>query len=499
MDNLSIIKGYFNYEEKTKKDVNNTEKSVKNMIKCKKSGVVISIIALIICIIIAAVCLTNSNTLNDEENFENLYKLFNYDYVLDGKNGTSLFIDSISEDEYTELTRILYPNGIVDSQGQEIGIVDNSVEIRRNFINEHTKAYTVIDGATKEITLETFYINLDELSNELYNSSFEGSNEYLFYKASVNEDVFAFPSEWGNQPFGFIEASEDNSYYIYWHLGIWKINTDDLTIDKITSDEYNGKSYVDIRNEMNDNDGYLVWIDSAEISPNNEYIVYRTNRGSENSSETSLWKIDLNTLVEEMILEENLYNDIVGFASDDVIVVGSTGNTRLVNLKNSNVQKIEIPQVENMSVQSVKNGKLIYKTYEEGMSDYTTILNELDLENGEITELDRFAGYYSPLKNVENMSYNDLLYLQNDVDNGHYSWRLNPKDVVREYWHNLYGISNGVISNIEFTDLNEAIVEYTLNNQSYELSLLQPIKKGDTGIWVVRECKLAFTSEIKEN
>ena len=469
---------------------NNTEKRVKNMIKYKKSGIIISIVALIVCIIIAAICLTNSNTLNNENNSENLYKLFNYDYALNGKSGTSLFIDSISEDEYDELVKLLYPNGIIDEQGQEIGIVDNSVEIRRNFINEHTKAYTVVDGTTKEVKLEKFYINLDELSNELYNSSFEGSNEYLFYKAKVNEDVFVFPSEWGNQPFGFIEASEDNSYYIYWYLGVWKINTDNLTIEKITSDEYNGKSYMDIRNEMNTEDGgYLVWIDSAMISPDNEYIVYRSNRGSENSSETSIWKLDLNTLVEEMVLVENLYNDIIGFASDDVIVVGSTENTRLVNLKNSNVQKIEIPQVENMTVQSVKNGKLIYRTYKDSPESKITVLNELNLETGELTELTRFEGDYSNLGNIEGISFNDMLYLQNDVDNGHYSWRMNPEDVVREYWRTLYGITKGEISDIEYSTSNEAIAYYTLNDEMYRLSLFRPIKKSNTGIWVVKDCK----------
>lgn len=469
---------------------NNTEKRVKNMIKYKKSGVIISVITLIVCVIIAAICLTNSNTLNDEEDFENLYTLFNYDYVLDGKNGTSLFIDSISEDEYDELVKLLYPNGIVDSQGQEIGMIENATEVRKNFIEEHTKAYTVIDGATKEVTLEKFYINLDELSNKLYNSSFEGSNEYLFYKANVNDDVFVFPSEWGNEPFGFIEASEENSYYIYWYLGIWKINIDNLTIDKITSDEYNGKSYIDIRNEMNiEDEGYLVWIDSAMISPNNEYIVYRSNRGSENSSETSIWKIDLKTLVEEMALEENLYNDIVGFASDDVIVVGATGNTRLVNLKNSNVQKIEIPQVENMTVQSVKNGKLLYRTYKDSPESKTTVLNELNLATGELTELARFEGDYSNLGNIEGISFNDMLYLQNDVDNGHYSWRLNPEDVVREYWRTLYGITNGEISNIEYTTSNEAIAYYVLNNETYKVYLFRPIKKSDTGIWIVKDCK----------
>ena len=436
---------------------------------------------------------------NDITNGE--FELREYNFLMKGKNNTSLFVKSVDSDDYDELIKTLYPNGIVDWQGQEIGIVENAEEVRKKFIDDHTKAYTVINGSMKEVELEPFYINLDELSNELYNSSFEGANEYLFYKAVVGDDVFIFPSEWGNNSFGFIAANEENSYYIYWHFGIWEINTDDLTINKITSDEYNGKSYIDIRNEMNgDNDdgmnGYLIWIDSAEISPNNEYIVYRTNRENEYSSETSIWKVDLNTGIEEKVMDANINTDIVGFASDDVIIVGSTGNTRLVNVKNLNVAEIEIPQVENMSVQSVKNGKLIYKTYKEGRSDYTTILNEINLENGEIKELDRFVGYYSTLKNIENMSFNDLISLQNDVDNGHYSWRLKPEDVVREYWHNLYGISNGAISNIEYTDLNEAIVEYTLNNQTYEVSLVQPIKKGDTGIWLVRECKLSKKDEL---
>ncbi len=475
---------------------NNTEKRVKNMINYKKSGIIISIVALTVCILLTIVCLTNRNVHDINIVQQGSYSLFNYDYIIKGKK-VSLFVDSISTEEYDELIELLYPKGIVDEQGQEIGIIENSTEVRENFINEHTKAYTVIDGATQEVELEKFYITLREIS-----ISFEEEN-YLFYKAVIGEDVFVFPSEWGSLPFGFIEDGEENSYYIYGNLGIWKIDTEKLSLDKITSDEYNGKTYSDLMNEIgnndtSDNDGFLVWIDQAVISPNNDYIVYRSNRGSENLNETSIWKIDLKTRKEEKVLVENLYNDIIGFASENVIVVGSTGNTRLVNLKTLKVQDVKIPQVENMAVQSVRNGKLLYSTYKDGDEYTTIILNEINFETGELAELQRFDECYSNLGNAEGISFNDMLYFQNDVDNGHYSWRLKPEDVVSEYWHVLFGISDGEISDIKYTGLNECMVFYSLNNKEYVLTLIRPIKKDDTGIWIVKDCKTRVVSNYEE-
>lgn len=481
---------------------NNTEKRVKNMIKYKKSGIIISIVALLVCVILAIVCLTNRNVHPIENVSEGSYELFTYHKVLKGKNGTSLFVDIVSDDEYNELLKILYPNGIVDEQGQEIGIVENAEEVRKKFIDEHTKAYTVINGTTKEVELERFYIDLKEMLEELYFTSTGNESEYLFYKATIGDDVFVFPSEWGALPFGFIDASKDNSYYTYTSWGIWKIDTEKLSLDKLTTDEFEGKTYIEIINEIGndetvDNEGSLYWIDSVQISPNNNYIVYRSNRGSENLSETSIWKLDLKTRAEEKVLMEDLYNDIVDFASDDVIVVGSTQNTRLVNLTNLNVQKIKIPNEPNVSVQGVKNGKLFYTTYEDGSEQTTTVLNELNIETGELTELERFPLRYTNLiENIEYITFDDMLYLQNDVDNGHYSWRLKPEDVVREYWYAMYGISGGEISDAQYIGLDECIVLYTLNNQEYVLNLTRPMKKGDTGIWVIKGCELHEEGEV---
>ncbi len=168
------------------------------MIKYKKVGIAISIIAIIICVILAMVSYTNKNLPPIENVSEGSYELFTYHKVLKGKNGVLLFVDTVSSDEYDELLELLYPNGMVDEQGQEIGTVENAEEVRKKFIDEHTKAYTVINGATKEVELEKFYIDLKEMSNELYYDSFGGDGKYLFYKVSVDKDVFVFPSEeWG--------------------------------------------------------------------------------------------------------------------------------------------------------------------------------------------------------------------------------------------------------------------------------------------------------------
>lgn len=481
---------------------NNTEKRVKNMVKYKNSGIVVSMIALIICTILAIICLTNRNVHPIENVSQSSYELFTYHKVLKGSNGASLFVDIVTDDEYAELLKLLYPNGVIDEQGQEIGIIENAVEMRKNFINEHTKAYTVTKGETKKVELERFYIDLKEILEQQYFDVTGNESEYLFYKATVGQEVFVFPSEWSSLPFGFIEASEVNSYYVYTSWGIWKIDTNKLCLDKLTSDEFNGKTYMEIINEMqNDetvaNESSLFWIDSVRISPNNNYMVYRSNRGSENPSETSIWKLDLKTRAEEKVLNEAIYNDIVGFISDDVLVVGSTQDTRLVNLNNLKSQEIKIPSVPNMSVQGVKNGKLFYTTYEDGSIETTTVLNELNLETGELTELQRYPIRYSNLiDNAECISFDDMLYLQNDVDNGHYSWRLKAEDVVREYWFSTYGISNGEISNSQYVGLDDCVVIYTLNNQDYILNLTRPIKKGDTGIWIIKTCELHEEGDI---
>lgn len=314
-----------------------------------------------------------------------IYDTNQYDYVMTGMNGTVLYVDSISSNEYKNLLKILYPNGILDEQGQEIGGINNKEEVREKFIAANMNAYTMINNQKSKVNLEPFYINIENGSN--------GEYDYLFYKACVNDDVFVFPSEWRTQPFGFIPSSETNSYYVYTDRGIWSIDVNELRADKITTDIFAGKSYDEIRKDKIDNGGFLLWIDNVILSPNNEYIVYRTNRDTNDLSAMSIWKIDINDGKEEKILDAHIDNDIVGFISNENIVVGSTKNTRMINVINKNINNIAIPKLENVMVKGVCNGKLIYTSYENGSSLSTLVANDVNLNNGNITELNKFNGY----------------------------------------------------------------------------------------------------------
>lgn len=48
-------------------------------------------------------------------------------YVMAGTHNSSLLVESISSEEYMSMMSILYPNGVVDAQGQDISGVENKV------------------------------------------------------------------------------------------------------------------------------------------------------------------------------------------------------------------------------------------------------------------------------------------------------------------------------------------------------------------------------------
>lgn len=123
------------------------------------------------------------------------------------------------------MMRTLYPNVVIDTQGQDVSGVENTPEIRAQFIAEHMKAYSM-DGADKsEIELSPFTISIMDQSNGQYAA--------LFYKASIGQYRLVFPAEWDSQPFGFAYASDKGIYLAFTDLGIWSINPNSGTAQKL--------------------------------------------------------------------------------------------------------------------------------------------------------------------------------------------------------------------------------------------------------------------------
>lgn len=140
-------------------------------------------------------------------------------------------------------------------------------------------------------------------------------------------------------------------------------------------------------------EGYLMWIDSVAISPNGEYVVYRTNRDSASLNETSLWKISLSSGTEEQFVAPAINNDIVGFITDNDAVVGALKDTRIIDVTDNKVVTIKTPELPNFCVKSVKAGKIVISSYEDGSSDTTTYIDNVNEVTGAMSEITKVSGY----------------------------------------------------------------------------------------------------------
>lgn len=308
-------------------------------------------------------------------------------YMMLGAHDTSLLVKSMRSEDYMTMMRTLYPNGVINTQGQDVSVIENISEARAQFIAEHMKAYSM-DGADKaEIELSPFTISIMDRSNGQYTA--------LFCKARIGQDRFVFPVEWGSQPFGFAHASDKGIYLAFTDMGIWSINPNSEIAQKITADSYLGESQADISAELQAQDAgeYLVWVDSVAISPNGDYVIYRTNRDADTLNETSLWKINLASNREEQFVAPAINNDIVGFISDSKAVIGALGHTRMVDVSSSSVIALDIPEMPNTCVKSVKNGRIVISSYSDGSSDTTVCISDVDHVTGAVAEITRVSGY----------------------------------------------------------------------------------------------------------
>jgi len=311
----------------------------------------------------------------------------NISKVMIGESGTILLVDSICDKEYAEMMSIIYPNGIVDDQGLDIPGINEIKEVREKFVSEHMKAYSLVDGKTIEVELIPFKIDILDSSN--------GEYESLFYQASVGESNFIFPSEWGNQSFGFISASEKDIYIAFTDMGIWSIDSTSMKAQKISSDTYFGKtiSEVNLIVEKLNQDAYLTWIDSVHISPDGNYVVYRTNRDCTMLNQTTVWTINLKSGEESQLISSAYNNDIVGFITDRNLVVGALGDTRAVDTVNRAVINLDTPNLPNIRIGSVKDGKIIFYSYEDGSSNSTVYISDVDISSGKIADGIKVTGY----------------------------------------------------------------------------------------------------------
>lgn len=252
------------------------------------------------------------------------------------------------------------------------------------------KAYSVQGTEKTQVPIIPFAITLP--------TQFVGDIETIFYKTSVNGDNFVFPSEWGQQGVGFIHLSEREIFLAFTDAGIWRIDPVTMTAGKITADTYQGKSIAEVREDLKNRLGeHLAWIGSVDISPDGATVIYRTNRDTDILNDTSIWKIDLDTMEEEQLLAPTRHNNMVGFLSDNCAVVGSTENTRMVDVDSGKVIALEFPVVPNFHIDDVGGGKVAFSSYASDKPGTTVYVSQVDKVTGSVIELARVTGHIGKL------------------------------------------------------------------------------------------------------
>ncbi len=136
-----------------------------------------------------------------------------------------------------------------------------------------------------------------------------------------------------------------------------------------------------------------------------------------------------------------------------------------------------------------ENKKYINLYYFEG--DSAKFISQKIIEEGKLSDevkhliqtlMGKVIGKY--IYNAENLSYVQIKALQYQVNNGHFSWRLDPKQVIMAF---LSGKGKEV-SNIRIPETDADIIKYD-DPYNYEIELFKPIDKSDKGIWIVKSYK----------
>lgn len=90
--------------------------------------------------------------------------------------------------------------------------------------------------------------------------------------------------------------------------------------------------------------------------------------------------------------------------------------------------------------------------------------------------------------NAENLSYSQIEDLQESVNNGHFPWRLDYKQVIMNFLSDKgEKAENGEL--VAFAgDGEKCSGNYKIGNSIYTLELFKPIDKSETGVWIVKSC-----------
>ncbi len=155
--------------------------------------------------------------------------------------------------------------------------------------------------------------NLVDAQKEVFEISYQDGEETEKVKIAKltlgNQTIFT-PAEPEYSPCGFIPSPDYSRFVLATQKGLWLLEAGKPSANKISKDEFNGRTYNELRSELQEKlagiegPATLWWNDNPIFSPDNSKIVYTTNRDCIESGGNSIWLYDLATGKEQPITRD---------------------------------------------------------------------------------------------------------------------------------------------------------------------------------------------------
>ena len=302
-------------------------------------------------------------------------------HVLYGLDKLPALLDIPTDKEYTD-----YLAAVWDENANSF--IEGHEQIRGSFIEETEQAYEYNNSSLNPLRRTGFYATL---INSDVDDAMGVMFDWLFYSVtSSTGESFVLPSEWeiGNNPALYFDSNR-SALYVSTFLGIWRVSADGKS-EKLTSDEYDGRHY-----SWHDEAAYihesgwsgLFWVTHMTLSPDRRYIVYQSNRDcyNERNANTSIWRIDLETDEEQLILEGNAVNTINGFVTDKLALIDGRF---LLDVSNGEIIPITLPDTPNRSLIDTGFGYIVCDSYKEEDAGLSSLnIFRVEPTTGTLTEV----------------------------------------------------------------------------------------------------------------
>ena len=258
-------------------------------------------------------------------------------------------------------------------------------EQARQFINCRANLRILTeDGAVLPVEWDMFSVPMEDVRGE--------GQEAVFYRVAAGDGVLAIPQE---DP----GTNTGSRFYAWTDAGIWKIDPEQGTGSKVTSDFYQGMHYTALAEDA-DACHHLFWIGNPMVSPDGRYVVYRSNRSAPKDYGDCLWALDGTSGRElQLTSDAHVYRVPEGFVGPtEVLVANLSGDTptaySVVDVATGAEMSLQMPTLPNVSICATSPAGYAALGYYDDAACGTAIVQ---IQGKDVTTVQDFPGIYGTI------------------------------------------------------------------------------------------------------